>query len=293
MSMYTSACDVKCLCGRRFEKKICEKTTHCDHFAGHPESEDGVDTSIIREGEDMYICFAAKPAHDYSPFECCEKCALSFNQNGPVFNIEAILEERLCAQTGEKEYLVKWENYANSEATWEPKEGISHSIPFKAWIQKDSMVLDEEDSDESLEDKDEYVVEAILDERKNEDSGSIELLVKWKDYPDSQSTWEPLSGVCDCDAYKIWKNKSKMKVDLGTASSRRSRRSANNWTCTPTHTLDKRRKMGKRIKCDGIDMGGCLSGEMVSKARHWACVNCNFNLCQPCCDRYRTENVLS
>jgi Chromo (CHRromatin Organisation MOdifier) domain len=37
--------------------------------------------------------------------------------------------------------------------------------------------------------KEEYEVEAILNKRKR--GQKIEYLVKWKDYPDDESSWEP------------------------------------------------------------------------------------------------------
>jgi len=56
-----------------------------------------------------------------------------------------------------------------------------------------------------------------------------------------------------------------------------------------SHIFDKRGKIGKG-RCSGMDMdGGCLSGESVSKARAWSCVNCDFNLCQPCHNRYESN----
>lgn len=48
---------------------------------------------------------------------------------------------------------------------------------------------------QALETDEEYVVEKILDHRVNPDSLNSEFLVKWKDYPASENTWEPVENV--------------------------------------------------------------------------------------------------
>jgi hypothetical protein len=55
-----------------------------------------------------------------------------------------------------------------------------------------------------------YVVERILDDREDE-KGNKEYFVKWKDYPASQNTWEPISHFTDIaiiDAYERAKIRS-------------------------------------------------------------------------------------
>lgn len=39
--------------------------------------------------------------------------------------------------------------------------------------------------------EDEYIVENIRDIRWNKDLGRIEYLLKWKDFLDTDNTWEP------------------------------------------------------------------------------------------------------
>ncbi|XP_015786994.1 chromobox protein homolog 5 [Tetranychus urticae] len=48
---------------------------------------------------------------------------------------------------------------------------------------------DDVDSDGSEEPEVEYVVESIVDKRKK--NGRIEYLIKWKDWPEEDNTWEP------------------------------------------------------------------------------------------------------
>ncbi len=38
----------------------------------------------------------------------------------------------------------------------------------------------------------EYEVESVLAERKSESDGSAEFLIKWKDFPPSFNSWEPV-----------------------------------------------------------------------------------------------------
>jgi hypothetical protein len=53
-----------------------------------------------------------------------------------------------------------------------------------------------------------YTVEAIVDHRGT--PGRYSYLVKWKDYPDSQNTWEPQSSFLDDLVIKeYWKNPKK------------------------------------------------------------------------------------
>lgn len=53
----------------------------------------------------------------------------------------------------------------------------------------DSVASDDED--EGLDEgEEEYEIEAIRDHR-GRPNGSIEYLIKWKGYPESDNTWEP------------------------------------------------------------------------------------------------------
>jgi len=61
-----------------------------------------------------------------------------------------------------------------------------------------------------------FEVETILDERKNA-KNEIEYLVKWKNYPPEENSWEPEYGLRRCqillNEYMKSKEKSKPKLD--------------------------------------------------------------------------------
>lgn len=103
--------------------------------------------------------------------------------------IEKILEERILPNSSGKEYLVKWKNYPESAATWEPESAVSHSDAFKFWKNQEE----------------EYAIEKVLDERKIENG--TEYFIKWENYPESEATWEPHSAVSHLDAFVYWKNR--------------------------------------------------------------------------------------
>src|ERR1035438_5524001 len=58
-----------------------------------------------------------------------------------------------------------------------------------------------------LEEEPEYVVDEIRDERLNNE-GDKENLVKWKDYPDIDCTWEPYNNLKDTQALDRWEDTS-------------------------------------------------------------------------------------
>ena len=48
----------------------------------------------------------------------------------------------------------------------------------------------------TVEGNDEYEVETVLDSRIH--YGYVQYLVKWKGYPDSKNSWEPVRNLCNC-----------------------------------------------------------------------------------------------
>lgn len=51
----------------------------------------------------------------------------------------------------------------------------------------------DDDDDDEEEGEDEYVIEKIVDRRCQH--GDLQYLIKWKDYPDDENTWEPLPNI--------------------------------------------------------------------------------------------------
>lgn len=56
-----------------------------------------------------------------------------------------------------------------------------------------------------------YFIEKLMEERVSQKSNGKEYLVKWKNYPKSQATWEPESEVSHSDPFKIWIKKTTLK----------------------------------------------------------------------------------
>lgn len=68
------------------------------------------------------------------------------------------------------------------------------------------MPLDDEDVEE-----DEYNVEDIRAERLNDETGVLEYLIKWENYPEAQNTWEPIDNLKCPDIIQRFKEKEKLK----------------------------------------------------------------------------------
>ena len=73
---------------------------------------------------------------------------------------------------------------------------------------EEQMGIEQGDMPQSLlEEEPEYVVDEIRDKRLN-DEGDKEYLVKWKDYPDIDCTWEPYDNLKDTQALDRWEDTS-------------------------------------------------------------------------------------
>ena len=121
-----------------------------------------------------------------------------------LFEIEEILDMRF--RNGRREYLLKWKGYPQSENTWEPEENIDDQEFLAAFrkemtkgklIQFDLSAMNKEENEEM------FVVEKICATRiKN---GRREYFLKWEDYPESESTWEPEENVVHLEILATFK----------------------------------------------------------------------------------------
>src|ERR1035438_2408381 len=68
-----------------------------------------------------------------------------------------------------------------------------------------------------LEEEPEYVVDKIRDEQLN-DKGDKEYLVKWKDYPDIDCTWEPYNNLKHTQAFDRWEDTSHIAASMANAT---------------------------------------------------------------------------
>ena len=66
-----------------------------------------------------------------------------------LFDVEAIIGERKN-DNGDREFLVKWEGYPDSESTWEPREHLPTSFLFQ-WLEE-KMRLKELEAEMVLDD---------------------------------------------------------------------------------------------------------------------------------------------
>ena len=126
--------------------------------------------------------------------------------------------DKRVGKKGKTEYLIKWKNYENNDDnnTWEPVkniiDGYKNLIDIfeeKVVKEKKAELVEEEGSvkTENQKKKKEpkpskktkkpaapvqeevYIIESLI--KKN---GS-KFLVKWENYPEDQSTWEPKASI--------------------------------------------------------------------------------------------------
>jgi len=75
------------------------------------------------------------------------------------------------------------------------------------------------------EPEDEYVVEAIMDKRMED--GQPKYLVKWKDWPHSSNTWEPVSNLTGCpELLKEFERTFKVKGSDGPPPKKKEKKNA-------------------------------------------------------------------
>ncbi len=93
-------------------------------------------------------------------------------------------DEKWEEQSGYKRRRRRRNNY-KAKLKLDPKESVE--------LEEKTDDDDNEDEDED-EDEDTYVIEKVLDWKKGPD-GALQVLIKWKDYPDEANTWEPFTSM--------------------------------------------------------------------------------------------------
>ncbi|KAK3094693.1 hypothetical protein FSP39_004990 [Pinctada imbricata] len=174
------------------------------------------------------------------------------------FSVSKILDMRTIE--GKTEYYLKWKNFPDTENSWEPAENIdspelleeflktraaNHGPKKKKKPNKESNTSVTNGSVSSPE-QEKYVVEKILDNRVK--NGKTEYLIKWKNYHESENTWEPEENIEAVELLARYKKKvhsatkaerfSKLKKKLEQIKSRSPDREEKKEK-SPTPTTEK------------------------------------------------------
>jgi chromobox protein 1 len=121
------------------------------------------------------------------------------------YEVEAIVDSRL--RRGKVQYLVKWKDWSDDDNTWEVEKNINckdlldmfnknkeEKENAKKGVAPDSgKEAGDKVFEDSEDENEEYEVEAIVDKRIRR--GKVQYLVKWKDWPEDDNTWEIQSNI--------------------------------------------------------------------------------------------------
>lgn len=109
-----------------------------------------------------------------------------------VYNVSKIIDHRRLK--GKIYYRVRWENYSAKDDTWQMKENLNCNDLVKEYHDSlnDSIVKKEEAKllaiEEAKSSNGEYEVESIVGSKVFK--GKTKYLIRWKNYDQSDDTWE-------------------------------------------------------------------------------------------------------
>jgi hypothetical protein len=68
-----------------------------------------------------------------------EKDAEEFGKD--IYEVDRILKDRMNAKTGQREFLIRWKGYDDSEDTWEPRSHINGSAVLRKYEKEKKLAI--------------------------------------------------------------------------------------------------------------------------------------------------------
>lgn len=129
-----------------------------------------------------------------------------------TFTVENVLKRHIFKK--KVWYLIKWRGFSKEKNSWEPIDNVGHLDLVKLFEDNRKNIS----SRKSINGKPAYFnavgkiwdVEEVLDKRTDNDGG-IEYLLKWKGETEDANTWEPRKMIRDVDAVKLFESTEKIR----------------------------------------------------------------------------------
>ena len=110
-----------------------------------------------------------------------------------IFFVESISDHQGCLTRSTIEFFVKWIDYPEFKNTWEPYTNLRDNEVLHDYLKLKGL----HPVDVARRDRMEFFVESIADHQGGLTRSTIEFFVKWKDYRESENTWEPYTNLRD------------------------------------------------------------------------------------------------